>query len=409
MTISPFMAAINQIADEKNIPKEQVLETVAAALAVAYRKDYGRPTQSYRVDLSPDTGEIAKIWQVFEVVAEEDLANPEAQLLLADAKKIDKKAEVGGTVEIEKPMPQGFGRIAAQTAKQVIIQRLREAERDVVFKEYKDKEGKVLQGTVQRIEGGNIVIDLGRASAVMFPAEQVQGERYYIGQRLKIFLVRVEETARGPQIVVSRSHPGLVKYVFTVEVPEIEAGAVEIVNIAREPGVRSKVAVRATVEGVDPVGSCVGQRGTRVQAIISELGNEKIDIVLYSDDILKYIENALSPARIARVVPNKEHVQAYIYVMLDQLSLAIGKQGQNVRLASKLTGWKLDIVEASEEVLAKLEKELKEKEKAVAKKKAGKKVKMEEVKGGVEEVLRKVEKKGKGAKGKKKEKGKNVK
>ena len=306
MAISPFMAAINQIAEEKNLDKQVVLDTIAQAMAVAYRKDYGRPTQAYRVELDPETGEIAKIFQVYDVVAtEEELEDPEAQMLISEAKKINKEVEAGGTVEIEKPMPTGFGRIAAQTAKQVIIQRLREAERDIVFKEYKDKEGKVLQGTVQRVEGSNIIIDIGRTNAVMFPSEQVMGERYYVGQRIKVYLVKVEETARGPQIVVSRAHPGLVRYVFTVEVPEIDAGTVEIVNIAREPGVRSKVAVRATTAGVDPVGSCVGQRGTRVQAIISELGNEKIDIVLYAEDAAEYIENALSPAKIARVVINK--------------------------------------------------------------------------------------------------------
>jgi N utilization substance protein A len=389
MTTSPFMAAINQIADEKNLDKNIVLDVIAAAIAVAYRKDYGRPQQQYRAELDPDSGEVKKIFLVKKVV--EEVEDEESQITLEDARKIKPDVELEGTIEFQVKLPEGFGRIAAQTAKQVIIQRLREAERDVVFKEFKDKENTVLIGTVQRIEGSNIIVDLGRANGTMFPSEQVPGERYYIGQRIKVYIVRVEETSRGPQIVVSRAHPGLVRHTFMMEVPEIEAGTVVIKGIAREPGARSKVAVAATQEGVDPVGSCVGQRGTRVQAIIAELGQEKIDIVLFDEEPIKYIENALAPAKITKVILNEKEKQAYVYVDKDQLSLAIGSKGQNVRLASKLTGYRLDVVEASEEVMAKLEEELKKKEQEA--KKPKKKVEKEEVIEEVGEAVKKVEKK----------------
>ena len=250
--------------------------------------------------------------------------------------------------------PENFGRIAAQTAKQVVIQRLREAERETVFEEFKDKVGSILSGVVQRIEGQNVFIDLGNAIGIVFPTGRVPGERYAIGQRLKFLLESVDNTPKGAQIVLNRSSSDFIKNLFALEIPEIDLGSVEIKSVARDPGVRSKVAVSANQEGVDPIGSCVGQKGTRVQAIINEIGTEKIDIVLWDANPVIFIKNALAPAKIAKVVPNKDNKQATIYVEPDQQSLAIGKGGQNVKLASKLVNWKLDIIEASQEVLEKL-------------------------------------------------------
>jgi N utilization substance protein A len=336
---SQFAAAINQICDEKNIPKEIVLDTIKAALAAAYKKDFGSKNQEVRVDLDEETGEVVAYVQK-EVV--ENVEDTYTQIPLENALKLDKQAKVGGIIEI-KDMPSDFGRIAAQTAKQVIIQRIREAERDIVFGEYKDKEGEVINGTVQRIEGNNVIVDLGKASAILFPNEQIQDERYYIGQRLKFFVVRVEQNAKGPQIVVSRSHPGLVKRLFELEVPEILANVVEIKSIAREAGQRTKIAVFSNQEGVDPVGSCVGQRGVRVQAVMNEIGEEKIDIILWDEDSKVFIANALSPAKISEITLDEAEKKAGVKVPEDQLSLAIGKQGQNVRLAAKLTGWNVDI------------------------------------------------------------------
>jgi N utilization substance protein A len=244
--------------------------------------------------------------------------------------------------------PEDFGRVAAQTAKQVIIQRLREAEREIVFAEYKDKEGLVLNGNVQRVEGNVAYVDLGKATGVLFASEQIPGERYYTGQRLKVYVVRVEQTARGPQIVLSRAHANMVKHLFELEVPEIEAGTVEIMNIAREAGVRSKVAVQSHAAGVDAVGTFVGGRGSRVQAVMSDLGEEKIDIIPFSEDPETYIANALSPTKVVSVGLHEDDKKAVVRVPEDQLSLAIGKQGQNVRLAAKLTGWNIDIVSADE-------------------------------------------------------------
>jgi N utilization substance protein A len=343
MTTSQFMSAIEQICDEKGLSKDVVLETVEAALAAAYRKDYGSPRQIIRAKLSEVTGE-ADMFRVYQVVeSEEEIEEKEAQLLLKDAKKLDKKAEVGSEVVIPLPRQADFGRIAAQTAKQVIIQRIREAERDMLFKEYKDKEQTIINGSVQQLDGGNVIVNIGKANAVMYPSDQVKSENYYIGQRIKVFLKEVVETARGPQILVSRSDAGLIKGLFELEVPEIPAGAVEIKNIVREAGYRTKIAVAATQDGVDPIGSCVGQRGTRVQAILAEIGDEKIDIVLWDEDVENFIINALSPAKCEKIVISSKDNKATVYVPEDSLSLAIGKGGQNVRLASKLTGWGIDI------------------------------------------------------------------
>lgn len=342
MAISPFIAAINQICDEKGISKEDVIETIEAALAAAYRKDYGTPGQVIKAKLDPETGE-TNFWQEFGVVEkEEEVEEPEAQKILKEAKEIDKKAKVGETVEIALETHSDFGRIAAQTAKQVITQRLRETEREMLFAEFKDKENKLVNGVVQQIENGNVIVDLGKVNGIMLPFDQVRSEKYYSGQRIKVFVKAVEESARGPRILVSRTDAGLVQGLFENEVPEIAAGSVEIKGIAREAGSRSKVAVWTDQEGLDPVGSCVGQRGARIQAILAELGEEKIDIILWDKDEKQYIINALSPAKVSKVTLKKKEQTAKVLVPEDQFSLAIGTGGQNVRLASKLTGWNLD-------------------------------------------------------------------
>lgn len=355
MDQSKFMQAISQLAEEKGLSKDRVVETVEQALAAAYRKDYGNRDQTIRVELNDKTGAM-KIFQVFEVV--EEVENPESQLTEEDAQKMKKGAKIGDLLETSLPEPQGFGRIAAQTAKQVIIQRIREAEREVVMDEFSDKEGELINGVVQRIEGRNVIVDIGKTNGIMFSSGQIEGERYRIGQRLKVLIEKVEQTSRGPQITLSRSHPKVVEKLFELEVPEITVGTVELKSVAREAGSRSKIAVLSNKEGVDPVGSCVGQRGTRVQAVIAELPNEKIDCVLYDEDPVNYIVNALSPAKVTKAGINEKEKQAKIYVPEDQLSLAIGKNGQNVRLAVKLTGWDIDVV--SDEEGKKPKKETKE-------------------------------------------------
>lgn len=343
MATSPFIAAIEQIAEEKGLPLETVMETVEAAVAAAYRKEYGNPHQILRAEIKNSTDD-AKIYQVFTVVTEEEFEDENHQKLLKDAKKINKSAKLGETVEIELPYHKDFGRIAAQTAKQVVIQRLREAERTMLYDEFKQKENQIINGVVQQIEGDTVVVSLGKINGVLPPQERIPTERPFTGQRLKVFVLTVEETSRGPRIVVSRAHPNLVAGLFTLEVPEIAAGTVEVKAIAREAGSRTKMAVRALQQGLDPVGSCVGQRGTRVQAVLSELHEEKIDIVLWDDDMKRYIGNALSPAKIDKIELDLKEHRARVHVAEDQVSLAIGKGGQNVRLASKLSGWGIDIV-----------------------------------------------------------------
>lgn len=351
-----FLAAINLIAEEKNLPRDIIIETVQAALAAAYKKDYSDKDQEARAEIDQETGE-AHIYVSKIVVPDGEVENEHLQINLKDAKKIDKGAVVRPAdvdagvepymVEMEAH-PEDFGRVAAQTAKQVIIQRLREAEREIVFTEYKDKEGMVLNGTVQRVEGSVAYVDLGKATGVLFASEQIPGERYYTGQRIKVYVVRVEQTARGPQIVLSRAHAHMVRHLFELEVPEIEAGSVEVVGIAREAGIRSKVAVQSHAAGVDAVGTFVGGRGSRVQAVMSDLGEEKIDIIPYAEDPETFIANALSPTKVVSVTLNDIDKKAVVRVPEDQLSLAIGKQGQNVRLAAKLTGWNIDIISADE-------------------------------------------------------------
>lgn len=343
MAISPLMAAINQVCDEKGLSREVILETLEAAIAAAYRKDYGHPSQIIRAKFDPETGEI-KVWQVFDVV--EEVEDNQNQKTVKEARVIKKDVKIGDQVEVSLEPQSEFGRIAAQTAKQVIIQRIREAERDILYQEFKDKEGKIINGVVQQIEGSTVIIDLGKLNGLMPPAEQIPQEKYYSGQRVKIVVCGVEETSRGPQVLVSRSHPNLISGLFELEVPEVAAQTVVIKGIAREAGSRSKVAVEAVSENLDPVGSCVGQRGTRIQAVLAEIGEEKIDIILWDKDTSQYIINALSPAKVVEVKLDKKDKKATVFVNEDQLSLAIGKSGQNVRLASKLVGWSINIEKA---------------------------------------------------------------
>jgi N utilization substance protein A len=341
--ISPFMAAINQIADEKGIPIETVLETIEAALAAAYRKDYGKPNWNIRVDLNADTGEM-KVFRYWDIVKKTELEDPEAQLTATDAKKKRKGVKVGETVEEELPTETEFGRIAAQTAKQVIIQRLKEAERSLLLTEFREREHQLINGVIQQVEGPNVIVDIVRTTGILPPPEQVPAERYYPNQRMKFYVKSVEDSSRGPRILLSRSDPQLIAKLFELEVPEIVAKTVEVVGLAREAGFRTKMAVKSNQEGLDPVGSCVGQRGTRVQAVLAEIGEEKIDIILHDEDQAQYIKNALSPAKVRDVKLKKKEKRAIVDVADDQLSLAIGRGGQNVRLASKLTGWEIDIL-----------------------------------------------------------------
>jgi len=341
---SEFMAAIMQIAEEKGISKEAVLETVEAALAAAYRKDFGQKEQLVVAQMDPKS-EKARLFVVHKIV--EEVEDPLKELSLKDAKKIDKNAEIGGEIREEVFPPAEYGRVAAQTAKQVILQRLREAERNMIFREYKEKEGQLINGTIQRIEGNVVMVDIGKSTGILFPSEQSRSDRYYSSQRMKFYIVKVDDSGREPQVLLSRSHPQMIAQLFAMEVPEIAAGTVEIKGVAREAGVRSKVAVRSLQEAVDPVGSLVGRRGVRVQAVMAEIGEEKIDIVLWDEDTKQYIINALSPAKVKEVTLDDANHSALIKVEDDQLSLAIGKAGQNVRLASKLTGWQIEIEKGS--------------------------------------------------------------
>ncbi|MFA6081983.1 MAG: transcription termination factor NusA [Patescibacteria group bacterium] len=348
MATNPIVSAIAQIAEEKGLSKEIILETVEAALAAAYRKDFGRPDQIIRVHLDPETDQM-KVERVYNIVADDEIKELEAEMTVEQAKLFTKKPVVGEEVIIPLPTESDFGRIAAQTAKQVIIQRIREAERELLYQEFKEKEHMLLNGSVQQIEGENVVINLGKINGIMFPVEQIRGERYQVGNRLKVFVKEVVETMRGPQVSVSRADAAIVAKLFELEVPEIAAGTVEIRSISREAGTRSKVAVTALQEGLDPVGSCVGQHGIRVKAILEELGEEKIDIILWDENPIQFITNALSPAKVIKVTLNENERSAIVTVPEDQLSLAIGRNGQNVRLASKLTGWNLDINKEGDE------------------------------------------------------------
>jgi len=340
---SEFMLAITQLSAEKNLPKEVVLSAVETALESAYRKNNFAPNQEISVKIDPTTGRV-KVWAGKTVV--EQPSDTRLEISLADAAKIKPDAQLEEVVMVEAT-PRNAGRIAAQTAKQVILQRLHEAEHSAIFEEYSDKEGDIVTGVVQRMEPRQLFVDLGRAEAILPAAEQVRTERYRIGQRLRVYLLEVVRTSRGPQVVVSRSHPDLLRRLFELEVPEVLSGVVEIKAIAREAGYRSKIAVAARQEGIDPVGCCVGLRGIRIQNIMRELNGEKLDVVSWSEDTAAFIANALSPAQVLSVELDEDDGIATVVVPDKQLSLAIGKEGQNARLAAKLSGWRIDIKSAS--------------------------------------------------------------
>ncbi len=370
-------SALDQICDEKGISKEQVIGAVEAAIEAAYKKDYGKKSQIIKAKFDINTGntDIFRVKEVVEtkkqMVKNEETGeeteelfvveiepkldeegniierrfNEERHLELAEAQKTKEDTKIGDLIEFPAEEGGAYGRIAAQTAKQVIIQRIREAEKQSVYDEFKNKEGMVINGIVQRIEKDNVFIDIGKTVGILFPGEQVYLDRYRSGQRLKVLILKVEKDIRGAGVILSRANADFVKRLFEVEVPEIAAGSVLIKEVAREAGSRTKIAVASKEEGIDPIGSCVGQKGTRVQAIINELNGEKIDIIEWNESSKSFIEHALAPAKVANITLNKEEKVARVEVAADQLSLAIGKNGQNVRLAAKLTGWKIDILE----------------------------------------------------------------
>jgi len=391
-----FISAIRQIADEKGISEQSVLETIEAAIAAAYKRDYGKKGQVVRCKLDPETGKLnlTQIHYVVEGVDEEENItgplpiklvdekpdfqdmeerrgereaeqkpqepgeikikfNPEKHIILEEAKKTKKAAKVGDELVTKLETKTEFGRIAAQTAKQVIIQRLREAEREAIFSEFKGREGEMVSGVVQRREGILVFVDLGKTNGILPPVEQVPGENYRISQRFRFMILRVEETPKGPAVILTRAHPKVVVGLFKMEVPEIDTGAVEVKAIAREAGSRTKIAVISKEDGVDPIGSLVGQKGVRVQTVINELSGEKIDIIEWSDKSETFISNSFSPAKVLDVkILDDKRKHALVEVSDDQFSLAIGKKGQNVRLAAKLTGWKIDVRSPKEEIKA---------------------------------------------------------
>ncbi|MDD5189858.1 MAG: transcription termination factor NusA [Dehalococcoidales bacterium] len=341
---SEFLLAITQLSAEKNLPKETVITAVESALVSAYRKeDSFAPNQNIAVKINRNTGRV-EVWAEKTVVEKVD--DSRSQMTLAEAKKFKSDAKLEELLMVEAT-PQNAGRIAAQTAKQVILQRLHEAEHSAIFEEYAGKSGDIVSAIIQRIEARQVMLDLGRAQAVLPPQEQIPTERYRIGQRLKVYMVEVAKTAKGPKVIVSRSHPELLKRLFELEIPEVTNGTVEIKSVAREAGFRSKVAVTTKQPGIDPVGCCVGLRGIRIQNIVSELNGEKIDVVAWNADPANFIANALSPAQIVAVELHRNEGVATVIVPDKQQSLAIGKEGQNARLAAKLTNWKIDIKPAS--------------------------------------------------------------
>jgi len=377
MTQSAIQSAISQICQEKNISEESVLHTIELALAAAFRKDFGNKMQNIITEFDPKTGDVkvVDVKTVVEDLPEEELEklesgelteviqdnksfvsedgdeevrrfNPKTEIQLKDAHLIDPKYKINDEIVTVLEVPGEFGRMAAQTAKQVIIQKIREVERQNVFDEFKVLEHQVVNGNIQRREGKNVLVDLGTTTALMPSEEQVPSERYNVGNRMKFYIKSVDQTTRGLQIIVSRSSVEVVRKIFELEIPEITNGIIEIKSISREAGSRSKVAIISNDEGIDPIGSCVGQRGGRIQTIISELNGEKVDIILFDEDPIKFITNALSPAKVSSVELREkdDEKSALVTVKEDQLSLAIGRGGQNVRLASKLADWRIDIV-----------------------------------------------------------------
>lgn len=333
-----FLEALVDLEKEKGISVDILLEAIEAALLSAYKRNYGS-SQNARVSINRETGDF-KVYALRTVT--ENVEDPRLEITVAEAQQIDPKYEPGDVVETEVT-PRNFGRIAAQTAKQVVVQRIREAERNIIYEEFANREGDIITGVVQRVEQKNVFIELGKTEAILTPAEQMPGEEYEHGDRLKAYITEVKRTTKGPQILVSRTHPGLLKRLFELEVPELQEGIVELKGIAREAGSRSKIAVYSKDENVDPVGSCVGPKGMRVQNIVVELNGEKIDIIKWDPDPSKFVASSLSPAKVVAVEVWEEEKIARVIVPDYQLSLAIGKEGQNARLAAKLTGWKIDI------------------------------------------------------------------
>ncbi len=343
---SQFLAAINQLCDEKNIPKDRVFETIKAALRAAYKKDYGHRDENIDVELDENSG-LATVFLVKVVVkkVEDELM----EISEKDALKYNKKAKIGDEIKIDVTPPADYGRIAAQAAKQVIIQRIQEAERDVMYDTFKDRENELINALVHRVDGNNVYLNLDDKITTILPFEQqIKGEKYYSGQRIKLYLDKVIKTTKGPELLISRTHPSLVKKLLELEIPEIKSGLVVVKSIARDPGIRCKVGVFSNDEKIDPIGSCVGQKGVRVQNIMEELNGERIDIIQWSENMEEYIKTALAPAKTAVIKLDEKQRRAKVFVNPDQRPLAIGKQGQNVRLASILTGWEIDILDISE-------------------------------------------------------------
>lgn len=362
LDLKTMKSALDQLEEERKIPKEKIIEAIEQAMAAAYKKDYGKKGQIIRAHFDPESGK-TEFYQVKIVVdeslvriveegaEEEEIAegdervrfNEEHHIMIDDARRIKEGVQLEEEIIFPLEAKDDYGRIAAQTAKQVIIQKIREAERGAVMEEYGGKEGQIINGFVQKIERGIVYIEFDRATGIMPPEEQIPGEFYRRGERIRAYLYSVEESPRGINLKLSRTNPKLIQGLFELEAPEIASGTVEIRSIAREPGSRSKIAVYSNDEHIDPVGSCVGQKGIRVTTVMSELGGEKIDIIPWSEDPREYVASALSPANILNIEVDEESHQAQVEVADDQLSLAIGKGGQNVRLAAKLTGWRIDI------------------------------------------------------------------
>ena len=346
---SDFYTAISQIAAERGIPKEAIIDVMEKALITAYKRTLGHnpPPMEVTVRLDPQTG-MARVYAEKQVV--DDVLDNRFEIDITDALRMKPGVQLGETIMVEST-PNDFGRIAAQTAKQVVLQGIKEVEREYIYGEYLDREGELITATVQRTAKGNVILEMGKAEAILPPKEQVPNDRYYHGQRLKVYLMEIRREDRGLRLIASRTHKQLIMRLFEMEVPEIYNGTVEIKSIAREPGLRTKVAVAARQEGIDPVGSCVGMRGIRIQNIVNELNGEKIDVVQWSSDPKEFIANALSPAQVVEVhLHRDDHSTADVAVVVvpdRQLSLAIGKEGQNVRLAAKLTGWRIDIKSAT--------------------------------------------------------------
>ena len=338
-----LIAVLDYMEKEKGISREVILEAIQESLLLASKKSIG-PARDLEVSIDPKTGDIRAFCRLIVV---DKVTDRHGEIHLEDALKIDSEAKLGGEV-VKEVTPQNFGRIAAQTAKQVVIQKIREAEKNIVFGEYQERLGEIVSGVIHHYDKQNIIIDLGRAEGVMPPREQCPHEEYRLGARVRTYILDVRERSKGPEVVLSRTHPNFVRRLFEMEVPEIDEGAVEIKGIAREPGYRTKLAVFAVDDKVDCVGACVGLRGNRVKSVVRELNGEKIDVIRWSDDQEEYVANALSPAKLKQVNLNQAKGECEVIVDEDQLSLAIGKKGQNVRLSSRLTGWKIDIFREGE-------------------------------------------------------------